>query len=160
MSNELLQTIAAITTLVVIVIGVTVAISELRQEVLARRLQGLSALFAEVWPEEASKAAFAVASVGPGFDDADITPEQRGAAFVLMAPTTTASGSCSGKASSKSAKPSPIHRSGSSPRNSGPPGMATSVACLFGVPISEPSPSGGSISPSVPRPTGGTKAAP
>ena len=85
MSSELLQTAVAIATLVVIVVGVTVAIVELRQEVLARRLQGISALFSAVWPEEARKAAFDVAALEPGFDDADVTPELRGAVMTLLA---------------------------------------------------------------------------
>ena len=86
MSNELLQTVAAITTLVVIVIGVTVAIVELRQEVLARRLQGVSALFSQVWPEEVSRAAFSLfTALNPDFDDADVSPDQRREMILLMA---------------------------------------------------------------------------
>ena len=53
LSNDLLQIIVAIATLVVIVVSVTVAIVELCREVLARRLQGISARFSAVWPEEA-----------------------------------------------------------------------------------------------------------
>lgn len=86
MSNELLQTIVAVTTLVVIVGGVTVAISELRQEVLARRLQGVSALFSQIWPEEVSRAIFLlIMGLKPDFEDADVTQEQRSAIVLVMA---------------------------------------------------------------------------
>jgi hypothetical protein len=56
MSNDIVLTAVGIATLVVIVVGVTVAVVELRQEVLARRLQGMSALFSEIWPESMSTA--------------------------------------------------------------------------------------------------------
>lgn len=77
MSSESIQTVAALATLLVIVVGVTVAVVELRQEVLARRLQGVSALFSEVWNPDVSRAAFGIIlNVKPGFADSDLTPEQ------------------------------------------------------------------------------------
>lgn len=60
MSNEVVQTTVAAATLVVIVVGVTIAVVELRQEVLARRLQAVSALFSEAWTPDVARAAFSI----------------------------------------------------------------------------------------------------
>jgi hypothetical protein len=74
MSSEMIQIAVAVATLVVIVVGVTVAFIELRQEVLARRLQGMSALFAEIWPEQMSSATW-VLLLNVKRDE-ELTPEQ------------------------------------------------------------------------------------
>ena len=84
MSTETLQITATLATLIIVAVGVTFAALQVRQETLARRLQGMSALFAEVWPEEASQAAYTLRNVQPGFDDAEMSPELTQALLTLM----------------------------------------------------------------------------
>lgn len=76
MSSETLQLIATLATLAVVAVGVTFAALQVRQETLARRLQAISAMWAEVWPDEASRALRVLLGVPNGFDDADMTTER------------------------------------------------------------------------------------
>jgi len=52
MSSETIQLVTTLATIAVVAIGITFATVQVRQEVLARRLQNKSAIFSEIWQEE------------------------------------------------------------------------------------------------------------
>ena len=76
MSTETIQITATLATLMIVAVGVTFAALQVRQETLARRLQAMSAVWAEFWPPEASDALGILQRVPDTFDDADLTAEQ------------------------------------------------------------------------------------
>ena len=83
MSAETIQTIATLATLTIVAVGVTFAALQVRQETLARRLQAISAIWSEVWPDAASRALRVLQDLPDGFEDAAMTPEQADALRTL-----------------------------------------------------------------------------
>lgn len=83
MSTESIQVIATVVTLSLVALGVAFGALQLRQETLARRLQGISALFADIWPAGAATAAYSISSLPPSFEGEELTELQRGQVLSL-----------------------------------------------------------------------------
>ncbi len=75
-TSEWLQVIAGFGTFFVVVIGVAFGGMELRQEARARRLQGISSLFSEVFPNGMLAMTQTVRQLPDGWDPVSLTDEQ------------------------------------------------------------------------------------
>ena len=75
--SDWIQTIATLATALIVATGVTFAALQLRQETLARRLQGISSIFADLWPPEAARASFSLSVLPPALEWKELNEEQR-----------------------------------------------------------------------------------